>query len=87
MADGSDNAATLTFHSARGAQPRVEVLVPKGTTLEVSRKLESLIYEKIGPEILNIAACSNCRSGLDILVRERFDDVIRVDLDSFKVTR
>ena len=79
--------ATLKFHHVKGGQARVEIEVPSGTTLEASQKLEALIYAEIAPEILNIAACSNCRSGLDVIVRERFEDIVRVDLGSFKVTR
>ncbi len=83
----SDKQAEIFIHQKEGARPIVEVQVPAGTTLEVSRKLESLIYEKIGPEVLNIAACPNCRSGLDIFIKERFEEVMRVDLGSFEVMR
>jgi len=87
MAKALPGDAVLKFQQVRGGQARVEIEVPAGTTLEASQKLEALIYAEIAPEILNIAACSNCRSGLDVIVRERFEDIIRVDLGSFKVQR
>jgi hypothetical protein len=79
--------AHILVHQGKGARPIVELQVPAGTTLEVSRKLESLIYEKIAPDILRLGPCPNCRSGLDLFIKERFEDVIRVDLESFKVMR
>lgn len=87
MTEALPRDAILKFHQVKGGQARVEIEVPSGTTLEASQKLEAMIYAKIAPEILNIAACANCRSGLDVIVRERFEDIIRVDLESFKVMR
>jgi hypothetical protein len=79
--------AQILIHQDRGVRPIVEVQVPAGTTLAESRKLESYIYEKLAPEALRIASCPNCRSGLDIFIKERFEKIIRVDLESFEVLR
>ena len=79
--------AEILIHKTQGARPIVELQVPPGTTLDVSRKLESLVYEKIAPEVLRLGPCPNCRSGLDIFIKERFEDVMRVDLESFEIIR
>lgn len=81
------NEAQILIHKNDGVRPIVEVQVPSGTSLETSRKLESMVYEKIAPEILRLGPCSNCRSGLDLFIKERFEDVMRVDLESFQVVR
>lgn len=78
------NQAEIFLRQSKGQRPKVEIQVPQGTSLEISRKLESLVYEKLITR-LGLGACPNCRSGLDVLVKERFDDVIRVDLDSFRI--
>ena len=70
------NEAEITFSRNTGARPIAEVWVPSGTTLDVSNKLESIIYERLAPRILDLAPCGNCRSGMDIIIRERFDDVL-----------
>jgi hypothetical protein len=82
-----EKEAQILVHKGQGTRPIVELQVPAGTTLEVSRKLESFIYEKVAPDILRLGPCSGCRSGLDLFVKERFEDVIRVDLESFEVIR
>ena len=79
--------AEIFVHKAEGARPYVELQVPAGTSLEVSRKLESLIFEKIAPEMLRLGPCPNCRSGIDFYIKERFEDVVRVDLETFQVIR
>ena len=79
--------AHIFIHHEKGVRPIVEVQVPAGTTLDVSRKLESLIYERIAPEILRLGPCPNCRSGLDLFVKERFENVVRVDLESYEIIR
>jgi hypothetical protein len=79
--------AQILVHHGSGVRPVVEVQVPAGTTLEVSRKLEDLVYDRIAPEILRLGPCPNCRSGLDLFIKERFENILRVDLDTFEVTR
>jgi hypothetical protein len=61
--------------------------VPAGTTLDVTQKLEALVFEKIAPEILRLGPCPNCRSGLDYFVKERFENVLRVDLETMEFIR
>jgi len=81
------NEAQILIHNQGSARPIVEIQVPAGTTLDATRKLESLIYEKIAPEILRLGPCPNCRSGLDLFIKERFENVLRVDMDSFEILR
>jgi hypothetical protein len=79
--------AQISFNPTGGVRPVVEISVPPGTTLDASRKLESLVFEKLAPEILRLGPCPNCRSGLDIFIKERFENVLRVDLETFQVMR
>jgi hypothetical protein len=86
MADFADEAH-IFIHNEKGPRPIVEVQVPAGTGLDVSRKLESLVFEKLAPEILRLGPCPNCRSGLDFFVKERFENVLRVNLSTMDVLR
>lgn len=79
-----EKEAQILVHQSEGSRPVVEVQVPAGTTLDVSRKLEDLVYQKIAPDMLRLGPCPNCRSGLDLFIKERFDQVIRVDLGTFE---
>lgn len=59
-------------------RPTVEVTVPSGTPFgDLVAKPDRLVdlLRKIGPR-----GCEMCLSGRDILIRERFDDVINVEL-------
>lgn len=86
MADFT-NEAHIFIHSDKGVRPIVEVQVPNGTTLEHTHKLERLVYEKLAPEILRFGPCPNCRSGLDFYVKERFENVLRVNLETMEILR
>ncbi len=79
--------AQIFIHQGKGVRPIVEVQVPAGTTLDVSRKIEDMVYQRIAPEMLQLGPCPNCRSGLDLFIKERFEDVLRVDLESFELLR
>ena len=80
-----DKEAQILVHQGSGERPIVEVQVPAGTALDVSRKLEDLVYERVAPKVLGLGPCPGCRSGLDMLIKERFSEVIRVDLETFEV--
>ncbi len=75
------NHADIIIKKGKGGKPKVEVVVPKGTPLKVSQELERQVYAEI-PERLGLGKCPNCRSGIDMFIRERFGDVLRVNLDS-----
>lgn len=85
LARDQSREAQVFFHQQKGARPIVELQVPAGTSLDVTRKLEDLVYEKIAPEILRMGPCPNCRSGLDLFVKERFENVVRVDLNTYNI--
>jgi hypothetical protein len=78
-----DTEAQILVHEGKG-RPIVELQVPAGTSLEVSRKLEDLVYERVLPDVLGMAPHPGCRSGVDLLIKERYERVMRVDLDSFE---
>ncbi len=87
MAGKAAAEAQILVHRSDGPRPIVEIQVPHGTTLAVSRKLEDLVFTKLAPEILRMGPCPNCRSGLDLFIKERFEEVLRVDLETFDVQR
>ena len=72
------------FISREGAMPVVELVIPHGTKLTELMKLQELISSEINPKI-SPRGCQTCLSGLDFRIRERFEDVIRVDLDAMRI--
>jgi hypothetical protein len=72
------------FISREGAMPVVELVVPHGTSLAELVRLQEMISSEINPKI-SPRGCQPCVSGLDFRIRERFEEVIRVDLDAMKI--
>lgn len=72
------------FISKEGAMPVVELVIPHGTKLTDLVKLQELISSEINPKI-SPRGCQTCLSGLDFRIRERFEEVIRVDLDAMRI--
>jgi hypothetical protein len=72
--------------SKEGPRPSVEVMVPFGTTLAETFKLQDLLSKEIISK-LSPRGCLPCNSGVDIWIHEAFEDVIHVDLDSMQVVR
>jgi hypothetical protein len=72
--------------SREGAMPVVEVSVPHGTRLVDLVKLNDLISREINPKV-SPRGCGPCLSGLDFRIRERFEEVIRVDLEAMQIIR
>lgn len=72
--------------SKEGPRPRVEVMVPFGTTLAQTFKLHDVLSKEVISK-LSPRGCLSCNSGVDIWIHEVFDDVIRVDLESMKILR
>ena len=73
-------AAEIRF-TTEGIAPVVEVRVPKGTRLVDLGRLQSFISESIIAKI-SPRGCSACTSGIHLLIREEFENVVRVDLAS-----
>ena len=72
------------FISREGAMPVVELVIPHGTKLTELVRLQELISNEINPKI-SPRGCQTCLSGLDFRIRERFEEVIRVDLDAMRI--
>ncbi len=69
-------AIAQVLHS--DCRPTVEVSVPAGTPfnqIAVNQNLLVDIVRKLGPR-----GCETCLSGRDILIRERYEEVINVAL-------
>ena len=66
-------------YDANGPQPIMELAVPHGTPVRSILKSMELITElnrKLSPR-----GCEACLSGTHLIIRERFEEVIRVDLE------
>ena len=70
--------------SREGAIPVVELVIPHGTKLTELVKISELISREINPKI-SPRGCQTCLSGLDFRIRERFEEVIRIDLDAMEI--
>jgi hypothetical protein len=72
----------LTKNGPNG-RPMAEILVDDNTPLEKLVDLQKHIFQssdllkKVG-----LRGCGSCNSGLDIIIRRRFDHVIQVDLET-----
>ena len=73
----------LTKHGPNGG-PLAEVFVAEGTSLKDIHTVEQSIFRELLPR-LGLKACEGCRSGLDLRIRERFMDVIRVNVETGKM--
>jgi hypothetical protein len=63
---------------------RLEITLPRGAKFtDVPRFGEDLLSERL-LERLGVA-CPNCQTGIPLIIRERFENVLRVDLDSKEV--
>lgn len=72
--------------SKAGARPSIEIAVPYGTTLAETFKLQEVLSRDIISQ-LSPRGCTMCNSGCDIWIHEQFDDVIRVNLETFEIMR
>jgi hypothetical protein len=63
-------------------QPQLRIVVPKGTTLADTVKLQPTISEILG----KLRGCLPCNSGVPIFFQEReeIERVVRVDLDTLQ---
>jgi hypothetical protein len=65
-----------------GVRPQVEVVVPQGTLSKDLVRIHEIIDNDLIPRL---TGCGGCYSGLDLIVRNRLDQVIRVDLESGQI--
>jgi hypothetical protein len=66
-----------------GAQQMLKVVVPRGTTLADTVRLQPTISDLLG----RLRGCLPCNSGVPIFFQEReeLEHLVRVDLQSLKV--
>jgi len=64
--------------------PSIEVSVPHGTTFREVTKLQEMISKDLITKI-SPRGCQACLSGFHFTIRERLENVIKVDLASLKV--
>jgi hypothetical protein len=72
------------YYSSKDGTPTVEVLVPHGTTFAQVAALHEVIsrqaISKVSPR-----GCAQCTSGSHLTIREKLEEVIRVDLPQVAV--
>jgi hypothetical protein len=71
-------------YSTEGPIPVVELVVPHGTRLTDLFKTLETISRELTPKI-SPRGCNQCTSGDHLVIRERFEQVIQVDLESGKI--
>jgi hypothetical protein len=79
----SGKSVAQVFYSKAGptGEPQVELLVPFGTRLVDTLKVQELLANELLPE-LSPRGCKPCHSGVIFTVRERLEEVVRVDLEA-----
>jgi hypothetical protein len=81
----SNRVGELHF-SKEGPMPVAELIVPHGTKLNDLLKVQELISREVLPEI-SPRGCLPCISGCHLIIRERLENVLQVDLDAVRIIR
>jgi hypothetical protein len=68
---------SLTKSGPNGT-PYAEIHVPAKASLDDLIKAQRVLYTD-GLKAIGLRACPSCRSGLDFLIRQKFDQVIQVN--------
>ena len=63
---------------------RVELIVPKGTKLATVNKLKDKLFRKDFVARLP-RGCQQCLSGEPFIIRERLENVLRIDLEKMEI--
>lgn len=65
-----------------GIQPILKVVVPRGTTLIDTNRLQPTISDLLG----KLKGCLPCNSGVPIWIQEReeIEDLVKINLDSLE---
>ena len=74
--------AELQF-SKIGGQGQIELIVPGGTVRSEVLQVKDLLTEDLLARLPR--GCQACLSGDHLIIRERFDDVVQIDLDQMQV--
>ena len=83
-AQGSKEAIAEIQYTKAGVTPIIEVVVPHGTRLADAMKLHDFLSRDVISK-LSPRGCTACTSGTHLIFREKFENVINVDLHSGKV--
>lgn len=75
-----DRVVEVAYGNASG----IEVVVPYGTKISEFVKLGPVVFDDVVGRLPR--GCSACLSGDNLIIRERFEHVLRVDLDRMAVT-
>ena len=67
-----------------GGTPVIEVSVPHGTKLAEAIKLHEFLSRDVISRI-SPRGCTACTSGTHLIFREKFENIINVDLQSGKI--
>ena len=79
MESGTDRVVELAYSKAG----RLELVVPHGTRIADVAQLRETLFTDILQRLPR--GCQACLSGDNLNIRERFEHVIRVDLDSMEI--
>jgi hypothetical protein len=73
-------------HFSKKPSGRVELLVPRGTKLKDVLKAQEVLSRELFPK-LSPRGCLPCISGVPFLIREKLDNVIKVDLRAGEIVK
>jgi hypothetical protein len=79
MEGSMDRMAELSYSKAG----QLELLVPYGTKFEEIARLRERLFTDLVARLPR--GCPACISGESLLIRERFENVLRIDLDSLEI--
>ena len=79
------NRAEIHF-TKEGPVPLVELIVPFGTRLADTFKVQELISREVISK-LSPRGCEACNSGVNFSIRERLENVLFVDLETNEIIR
>jgi hypothetical protein len=86
MAQAEHKGVAEIHFNTDGIRPTVEVVVPRGTRLsDLTKLLDTAsrdVISKISPR-----GCQQCTSGIHLTIRERFEEVIRADINTGAIIR
>jgi hypothetical protein len=71
-------------YTVQGPIPQVEISLPAGTPLRELTKVFEIFSKDLKGKI-SPRGCDTCHSGCHFFVHERFDNVVRVDLDQARI--
>lgn len=77
--ESTDRMAELSY----GKDGRLELVVPYGTTLEEVARLREKLFTDVVTRLPR--GCPACLSGESLTIRERFENVLRIDLDTMEI--